>query len=75
MTVGFRSSATAFGHRVAARRYCRPMQDSLSPQLVRLYAADVACALIAAVKYQLPITFAERDAAAAACPAAPQAAA
>jgi len=46
------------------------MQDSLSPQLVRLYAADVACALIAAVKYQLPITFAERDAAAAACHAA-----
>ena len=76
MTLQFRSSATAFGQRVAARRYRRPMQDSLSrPQLVWLYAANVACALIAAVKYQLPITFAERDAAAAACPAAPQAAA
>ena len=50
LTLRFRSSATAFGQCVAARRYRRPMQDSYQvsrPQLVRLYAANVACALIA----------------------------
>ena len=60
LTLRFRSSAPAFGHRVAARRYRRRMQDSYSqvsrPHLVRLYAANVACALIAGLCVALPVT-------------------
>lgn len=50
----------AFGHRVAAWRYRRRMQDSYlqvsRPQLVRLYAANVACALIVGLCVALPVT-------------------